>query len=587
MGVRAKRWNLWPACPADHFARFPHLHRLLVQILYNRGVTAPDDVEAFLTGRLRFDNPFKMRGIAEAVTRLRRAIDRQETIAVYGDFDADGVTATVLLVETLDALGGKVRAYIPNRVDEGYGLNCEALERLHASGATLVVTVDCGVRSLDEVAFANRLGMDVIVTDHHNVGRRLPAARAVINPRQDGCGYPFKDLAGVGVAFRLAQALLRARQNYDHAPVDLAEGDLYDLVALGTVADVVPLLGENRDLVQRGLASLRHPRRPGLVAMLEASKLQAGRVDATSIGFVLGPRLNAAGRLATADISYELLTNRDQARAAALAQQLELLNRQRQDETLALVNLVKEKIAQLGSERHLYLAADKGYHRGIVGLAAGRVAEELYRPVAVAEIAGDRVIGSARSIPEFDITAALDACKAADDGMLIRYGGHAMAAGFTAPVDRLPELADRLEALASDALGGKELAPALDIDAEVGLDELDYATQELLAQLEPCGRANPQPLLASRGLEVCECRLVGRDEQHLKLAVRDPRATGARRGQVWPAIAFRQGEWYGQLQGPGRVDLAFALEVDEFNGERRLQLNVKDIRLWSDAPSGG
>ena len=384
---------------------------------------------------------------------------------------------------------------------------------------------------------------------------------------------------------RLAQALLRARRNSDRAVATVVETDFYDLVALGTVADVVPLLGENRYLVQQGLASLRDPQRPGVISILRASKLQPKQVDATSISFVLGPRLNAAGRLATAEISYELLTTREPARAEELAQRLEELNRLRQEETLALVAQVNQRIADGQPDRFLHVVAHSGFHRGIVGLAASRVAEELYRPVLVAVVEGDRVIGSARSIPEFDITAALDACKEADPEMLTRYGGHATAAGFTVPTAKLTALTERLEALAVDALRGKDLTPSLGVDAEVRLDELDYATQELLGKLEPCGHGNPQPVLAVRGLEVCDSRLVGRDQQHLRLSVRDPQATGVRRGRLWHAIAFRQGDWYGQLHGQSRIDLAFTLETDEFNGELRLQLNVKDIRLGKSEPS--
>jgi single-stranded-DNA-specific exonuclease len=581
-----KRWDIAPVAPRRQRDRLSHLHPLVAQILYNRGVTEPAEAEAFLSGRARFDDPFRMVGISRAVERIRAAIRRGERIVVYGDFDADGVTATVLLVETLKALGAQVGPYIPHRVDEGYGLNCDALAKIAGWGARLVITVDCGVRSLEEVAYGNALGLDVIVTDHHSIARPddvdlLPPALAVINPKRAGDPYPCKDLAGVGIAFKLAQALLLAEKASPlaRAPVALAEKELepkapcgLDLVALGTVADLAPLLGENRTLVQRGLAELNQPRRPGIQAMLEEAKLKPGKVDATAIGFILGPRLNAAGRLDTARISYDLLTAADLPTATPLAARLGELNRTRQEKTQEMVALAKNYIAAGRPDRYLYLIADPQFPPGIVGLVAGRLVEELYRPALVAQVGEAETHGSARSIPEFNITAALDECK----DLLVRHGGHAAAAGFTVKNENLPALQAALEEIAARELAGQDLTPALAIDAVLSLGDLDWAVQEKLAQLEPCGYANPQPVLASFGLEVIGHRLVGQDGSHLKLTVRDPHATGLAGRVTWDAIAFRQGEWSGQL--PPRVDLAYTLEVNEFNGERRLQLNVRDLR---------
>lgn len=582
MPAALKRWRVRPLCPSDHSARFPHLHRLLVQILYNRGITDPAEVDGFLNGRIRYDNPFGLRGMAEAVERIRAAIAGRQSIAVFGDFDADGVTSTALLVESLRAFGARVTGYIPHRVDEGYGVNGKALaEKIKPWGADLVITVDCGIRSAPEVAFARELGMDMIVTDHHDPGPEPPQAVAVINPKQAGCTYPFKGLAGVGLAYKLVQALLYEERRSPAAgqPVELRLDDEIDLVALGTVADVAPLLGENRYLVQRGLEQLRLARRPGIKAMLEEAGLEPDRVDATAIGFILGPRLNAAGRLESAGTSFRLLTLRHMAEVTELAGRLGELNRQRQSETLKLVARVKADIA--GSNgRYLYFAAGEDYRRGIVGLAAGRLAEELYRPVLVAERTEATVHGSARSIPEFNITAALDRIHAEDGTLLVRYGGHALAAGFTAHTARLTELGARLEALAAEALSGLDLQQELEIDAEVRLHDLDFAVQDLLAQLEPCGHGNPQPVLTSNGLSVESYRQVGQEGQHLKLSVCDPHSFGPARYRVWDAIAFRQGHWAREM--PPRVDLAYTLEANVFNGERRLQLNVKDIRPSED-----
>ena len=564
-----KRWDIAPALPPRQRARLSHIHPLIVQILYNRGVSDPEEADAFLNGVGRFSDPFRMLGVRRAVDRIRDALRAGERIVVYGDFDADGVTATALLVQALTALGGEAVPYIPHRVDEGYGLNCDALDKVAAAGARVVITVDCGIRSPEEVAYGKDLGLDMIVTDHHSIGPVLPPALAVINPKQPGDPYPFKDLAGVGIAFKLAQALLIAEQRepLGRSAVGLEERDLLDLVALGTVADLAPLIGENRALVQRGLVELNRPRRPGIQAMLAEAGIEPGRVDATVIGFVLGPRINAAGRLDTAQHSYDLLTAADVLTAKGLAERLSQLNRERQDRTRYLVDRAREQIDALGPGRDLYLIVDPKFEPGIVGLVAGRLTEELYRPALVAEQGEDVTHGSARSIPEFNITAALDECR----DLLVRHGGHAAAAGFTVRNENLPALRAQLEAIAARELAGQDLQPSLGIDAVVQLSDLDWAVQEKLAQLEPCGYANPQPVLASLGVGLTVQRQVGTDRRHLKLTVVDPRT-----GQAWDAIAFRQGDWFGHL--PPRIDLAYTLEVNEFKGERSLQLNVKDIR---------
>lgn len=577
MPLPSKHWDIAPLVSLRQRERVSHVHPLLVQVLFNRGIAEPEEVDGFLQGRARFDDPFRMRGIPRAVDRIRAAIRGAEPMVVYGDFDADGVTSTALLVQALTALGGHATPYIPHRVDEGYGLNCDALDRLAAEGKRLVITVDCGIRSMTEVAHGAGLGLDMIVTDHHSIQRDeagrdiLPPALAVVNPKQQADPYPFKDFAGVGLAFKLAQALLltERREPILSQPPALEERDLLDLVALGTVADLAPLLGENRSLVQRGLVELNRPRprRPGIQAMLKEAKLAAGKVDATAIGFVLGPRINAAGRLDSAEPSYKLLTTQDAAVAQTMADRLGELNRLRQVKTQQLVELARERIDVAAGARYLHLVADRDFDPGIVGLVAGRLVEELYRPALVAQVGDEETHGSARSIPEFNITAALDDCRE----LLVRHGGHAAAAGFTVKNEDLDALRLRLEQIAADQLADVDLTPSLFVDAEVRLASFDFALVEQLARLEPCGYANPQPVFASTGLELVMARTVGADSKHLKLTVRDPRT-----GALWDAIAFRWGEWRSEL--PHRIDLAYAMEINEFNGRRSLQLNVKDIR---------
>jgi single-stranded-DNA-specific exonuclease len=501
----------------------------------------------------------------EAVTRLRQAIRQQEAIAVYGDFDADGVTATALLVETLSALGAQTVPYIPHRVDEGYGLNKGALRELAQKGIKVVVTVDCGIRSASEVAYGRGLGLEIIVTDHHSPGEELPPATAAINPKQADCRYPFKKLAGVGLAFKLAQALLRANRQIPVArgKVDLDEEELLDLVALGTVADLAPLLEENRALVRRGLEKLNQPQRLGLRALISQAGVRPGQITASTIGYVLGPRLNAAGRLDTAMASYNLLTSSSPAEVRRLALELDEANRERQRLTVDTLEKARQQVLAIGEGERLFFVAAEDYPSGIVGLVAQRLADEFYRPSVVVELGEETSRGSCRSIPEFKINTALDQCS----DLLVKYGGHSAAAGFTVANAKLESLRQRLRQIAMHQLEGLELLPTLSIDAEVDLSEMDWATHALLNQLEPFGYANPAPLFLSREVFVRDARVVG--ERHLKMTLSDGRA-------VWDAIAFRQGGWAGKL--PRQIDVVYTLEVNEWNEEKRLQLNVKDLR---------
>lgn len=555
-----KRWSpvtaLTPAAQ-NELAGYPPV---IAQLLFNRGYATAEAARIFLAGeRAQPDDPFQLTGLRETVERIRRALARRETIAIYGDYDADGVTATALLVQTLSALGADVRPYIPHREDEGYGLNHEALRSLKADGVGLVITVDCGIRSLEEAETARTIGLDLIITDHHTPGDQTPRALAVINQKQVGDFYPDKNLCGVGLAFKLAQGLLRGQPN-----PPLSASDVLDLVALGTVADLVPLTGENRWLVRNGLKIINKPRREGLKSLIEVARLKPGSIDAGNLGFALGPRLNAAGRLDSALAAYELLTTPDLFRATQLAQQLEAQNRERQALTRETQARAREIALAARPEAYLLFAAHPDFRPGIVGLAAARLTEEFYRPAVVAQRNPDFTRGSARSIKDFHITQAFDQCR----DLLVRHGGHAAAAGFTAHSRHTDELAERLNAIAERELAGSDLRPTLRVDAETPLSEVTGELARALQDFEPCGYGNPTPVLMTRGLKVTAERPVGADNQHLKLTLTDGRVT-------CDAIAFQQGHWYGQL--PVFVDVAYALELNEWNGEQRLQLNVKDL----------
>ncbi len=557
-----KRWELAPPVPQEIIHSLAQYNPVLVQVLYNRGIHHPDEVYAFLERRyLPSTDPFKLAGMQEAISRIDQAIRQDELIVVYGDFDADGVTATVLLVEALRGLGlsrSQVKPYIPDRVDEGYGLNNDALESIRSGGADLVITVDCGIRSIEEVRQAKEIGLDMIVTDHHSLGKALPAALAVINPKRTDSSYPEEMLAGVGIAYKLAQALTIAfpeRARFETRT-------LLDLVALGTVADLAPLLKENRQLVIDGLNVLNEWSRPGVEALAKVAGFKQGAINAESIAFGLAPRINAAGRLSHAYDAARLLAVNNSIMAAEYARELDQLNKQRQQ-------LTREQSKQAGDlvdlEQPLLLASDPGFVAGIVGLIANRLAEQHYRPAIVLEKGEEVSRGSCRSIPGFNITEALDEVSS----FLVRHGGHAMAAGFTIENRHIPEFHERMLAIAGDKLDQKMLTPSLSIDAELALPDVDWALYDQLDQLEPTGSANASPIFMSRDVHVYSHRAVGQDEAHLQLWVGDGR-------MKLQCIAFRQGSWAGHL--PDQVDLAYTIGRNDWNGRTNLQLVVQDIR---------
>lgn len=565
-----KRWVIAQEAPAGLLRQFKGIHPVLAQVLYNRGLTTPEAAYAFLNSREVRHNPMTMPDMGKAIMRLRNALSRDEPMVVYGDFDADGVTSTTLMVQGLKALGAThVKAYIPNRVDEGYGLNPRAIDELHRDGYRLIVTVDCGIRAMDEIAYARKLGVDVIVTDHHSLGPELPDAYAVINCKREG--YAEDMLAGVGVAYKVIDALRLANLkngSKDQARVadalDLSE--YLDLVAIGTVADLMPLdRPENRALVQRGLEVLRRAQRPGIQALLDVSNVVPAEVNTGTIGFALGPRINAAGRLESAMTAYELLAAPSLNEALPLALRLQDLNTQRQEKTRAAQDLIRGELGDVG-DKPLIFAGHHDLESGIVGLVAGRLVEEYYLPSVVMEHGADESRASCRSIPQFDITRALDQCA----DLLVRHGGHALAAGFTVRNENIPALRDRLLGLAQDALRGHDVAPTLEMDAALNVHDISEDLVEELGKLEPTGNANRQPVFMIRRARILESRTVGKEDKHLKLRV-------ARAGQpALDAIGFNLGHWMNRTGE--EVDLAFTLEINEWKEKRNVQLRLEDIR---------
>ncbi|MBE3068439.1 MAG: single-stranded-DNA-specific exonuclease RecJ [Chloroflexi bacterium] len=559
-----KRWLVSATVTPQANEALAAFSPIMRQVLFNRGYATDATARAYLRAEANFDpSPFQMTGIMTTVERVRYALDHNEPIAIYGDYDVDGVTATALLVQALRALGGNVRGYIPNRFDEGYGLNKEALSALQADGVKLVISVDCGIRSPDETSHARAIGLDLIISDHHQPAEGdLPPAFAVINPKQVGDLYPDKDLAGVGVAYKIVQALLDSIGTTEEG---FHADDLLDLVALGTVADLAPLVGENRILVRKGLQKLCETKRQGLFSLAAVSDLPLSRITATSIGFTLGPRLNAAGRLESALAAFDLLTTTDVKIAGDLAQQLNVQNHQRQEITRK-IQADAEAIALADDpEADLFFAVHPDFNAGVVGLAAARLVETYYRPAVVGQISAETTRCSCRSIPEFHITKALDQCK----DLLIRHGGHAAAAGFTVRNENLEALKARLKSLAMEQLRDRDLRQTLTADTEVPLSDLKPELLKHLEYLQPTGYGNPEAVFVSRDVRITNSRTVGAESKHLKLVVTDGRVT-------FDAIGFRLGHLRSEL--PLRVDVLYTFESNEFNGRSYLQLNLKDVK---------
>ncbi len=561
MTVITKRWEVAPPPPPEAIQELSGYPPILRQILYNRGYRTHEQARLFLEAQSPPDSqPMNMLNLPKAVDRITYAVQQHENIVVYGDYDADGVTATALLGLALKAIGAEVREYIPNRFDEGYGLNLDALRTLSEEGVNLIITVDCGIRSRDEADYARSVGMDLIITDHHLPLDELPPAFAVINPKQPGDTYPEKNLAGVGLAYKLVEALSLSGQY-----PKLDSRDFLDLVALGTVADLVPLTGENRSLVRSGLEFIRQPLRQGIMALIGIAGLTPSRITTSDISFALAPRLNASGRLESALASLHLLTSQDPMDVGQLAQWLEIQNRDRQKIMRDIQTRSEQKIIVDDQVPLLLFDADPEYNAGVVGLAASRLTEQYYRPSIIASIGEKYTRGSCRSIPEFHITQALDQCK----DLLEHHGGHAAAAGFTVRNELLQTLIARLQTIAKEQLKDLDLRPKIFAETEIPLSDLKPDLLKYLNWLQPTGMGNPTPIFMSNGLKVTRQKAIGADGSHLKLSVTDGKIT-------YDAIAFRQGYWVAQL--PPLIDMMYTFELNEFNGQVSLQLNVKDIR---------
>ena len=560
------RWLLAPEPDAAVVSRLQqelHLPAAICRLIAVRGFAAPDDAKEFLRPRLeQLADPNCLSDMDRAVERLVRALRENETILVHGDYDVDGICSTTLLVRTLRTLGGNPVAFIPNRLTDGYDLTDAGVRATRAAGATLVVTCDCGTSAIGPITELQDSGVDVIVTDHHLPGGPLPPAFAILNPKRPGCTSRDKDLAAVGVAFKLALALTRAVAGNENAVYAML-----DLVALATIADIAPLRGENRVMVRYGLKLLNDPQRPGIRAMIRAARLEGKSLTAGRIGFVLAPRLNAAGRLQSALRGVELMLATTDQEANPIARELEELNARRQEIDRATLDRARTMVLQMDlPSTYGIVLAEQGWHPGVVGIVASRIVEEFGRPAVLIALDGDEGKGSGRSISAFDLHGGLAQCR----DLLLRFGGHRSAAGVTIAADRVADFAARFNEVAASQLHEDDLVRELHVDLELPFDQIDDDLESLLRHIEPCGIGNPSPLLVSRGVVVAAPpRVVGKDALKLLLSGN---------GRDLVALGWGMAPRARELDVGMTIDVAYRLERDEWNGESRLQARLADFR---------
>ena len=551
------RWALAPSAPQGVVDAL-RLPRLWAQILYNRGIESRETAwELLHASEDALHDPFLFAEMDVAVDRVLKAIEEGETIAVFGDFDTDGVTASALLYEALLALGGDAFVHLPHRVRDGHGLNAEAVEAIAESGASVIITVDCGITSGDEVRQAKQLGIDVILTDHHAPMGAPPEAFATVAPTS---AYPFPFLTGAGLAFKLVQAI------YQRLESPVPAGAL-ELASLGTVADMAPLLGENRAIATLGLEKLRETERPGLLALLSAAGVDRESLDHESIPFIIAPRLNAAGRMDSAELAFSLLTEEDPFVVQELATRIEALNRERRSLTQELVDegmrLAAEQVEE--GQRLLFLVGEQ-FNPGVNGLVAGRLVERYSRPAVVVAVDGDVARASGRSVPDYHLAQALAECGE----LFLHYGGHPAAAGFVARTDDLDAIRQSLQASARERLRDATLEPRLRIDAEADFADMPGKTMDFIRRLAPYGQENPPPAFMARGVQATSRQQMGTQGQHMRLQLRQ-------NGTAWEAVAFNQ-SWPEGVAERGRIDVVYTPEINTFNGRTRLQMRLLDLR---------
>ena len=547
------------------------LHPQVLKLLIQRGIKNKEDIKKFMFPNYDEDvrDPFLFKEMAQAMERIKLAKEKKEKILIFGDYDADGITASLVLKIALDEIGFETEVHIPNKEGEGYGLNDESLKIFAQKGFTLVITTDCGIANKDEVAGAEKIGMDVIVTDHHHIPPEIPKAIAVINPKVKNCGYPEDNLAGVGVAFKFVQALYAT---FLPEKKEVTKWML-DLVAIGTIADMVPLIGENRTMVKFGLLVLSKTRRVGLQEMFKVGRIlidENNFPDARKISFQIAPRINAASRMTHAVRAFSLLAEENRVLARDMALDLEDQNSRRQKETTQVVSEA-EKIAKISfKDKNFILLTNENFPVGTLGLVAGKLTEKFKRPVAILKKEGDESKGSFRSIPQINIIESIEACSE----LLVKYGGHAQAAGITIKNKNLEKFYAKLEGIIDLKLKNEDLSPEIKVDLELTPQDIGLELVEDLKKMEPFGQGNALPIFLMNNLIVQELKWVGNGEKHLKLFVR-PESDSPK---IFEAIGFNLSERFNALKVGDKINLLFNLEQDEWNGNKKIQMKIVDIK---------
>lgn len=564
MSLLNRRWNIRKnedGFSEDILKEFG-ISKIISQILANRGIKEKSDINRFLSPRISYLNdPFEIPDMQKAVDRTMLARQKKEKVLVWGDYDVDGVTATSIVVLGLKKIGMEASYYIPHRYNEGYGMNIEALKKISSQGVSLIITVDCGVSNVKEIAFAKSLGIDVIVTDHHNIPEKLPDSVAAVNPKRLNKNHPSRDLSGAGVAFKFIWALLRTAGIKDSQSIK----EFLDLAALGTVADVVPLTRENRILTVSGMKVLGEKKRVGVRQLCEKSGMN-GEVTARNISFMLAPRLNAPGRLKHAGLSIKLLLEDDPQKAKGIADEISLINSQRQQIGSLIGQDVFSKLSDPETKK-LIMLSGKNWHPGVIGIVASRISEKFNRPTILISEDGDSCRGSARSIENFDIYKLLMSCK----DLFSDFGGHKDAAGFEMPTEMIPALKERLSKEIEAFLSVDELAPRTNIDLEIDFDRISIDLAREIEKLSPFGHGNPDPVLMSRKLKVVESKKVGSKGNHLKIKFSDG-------NNCVDSIGFGMGALSKDISKDGYFDVAYNLSVNQWDGFQFPQIGIVDIR---------
>ena len=567
-----KVWQIMPKINESFISKYPEYSQVVLQLLFNRGLEKRKEIEMFLSSDYKdIHDPFLFNNMAAAVDLIIKHIKAENKIVVYGDYDADGVTSAVLLVEVLAILKGKTEVYIPDRVSEGYGLNKEAIDEISKKDVKLIITVDGGIRNKEEVQHAKDKNMDVIITDHHippEEEDEMPEC-LIINPNIKEEKYPFKNLAGVGVAAKLAKAIISKAALGDEDKQRLEE-KIFDLVAIGTIADCVSLLGENRILVNKGLEIINKTKRIGLQELIKAAQIK-GRIEAWNIGFQIGPRLNAAGRMEHANTAFELLITKNKKEAEALAGRLNEKNIDRQKITEEIIVEIEKQIDRRDDNKIIIgvCPVDKEqefkiWNEGVIGLVAGKICDKYYQPTLVITKSEEGYKGSGRSIEEFNIIAALEECEE----LLDRYGGHPAACGFSLSTGKLETFIAKIKEIANKELAKVNLQPKLKIECELKLDEIDEDLIKIIEKFSPFGRDNPQPKFISKEAQIRDIVNMGVDGQHIKF----------RFNGLW-AVAFGRSEEWKNFKIGDKVDIVYYAEKNEFNGRSEVQLKLVDVKL--------